>query len=521
MNTTGLILFLLLLICSLGAFAYGIVNVFKVNKTKGQYLGYFKLTKKLLIIGATVAFTLMGSLLFIYLWNNINPNGREWASSIIGSLLFGFSLFIFVSFFITHYYGKGIEEKLDKWLFRFMILSFISAIIFMFVTFDGYAAYLNATKPLANGINFTQLKFNYPGSNNDGDFRIAWYAICILVGAVLAYFYSDHRMYMEYGKHGLLESTFLVALPAGIIGARLFYVIGQWNTEFASDPVSMFYVWDGGLTILGGALSGIVVGCLWFLWRNKGYNLLIATDMILPSILLAQAVGRWGNFFNCEVYGQAVNEAYFRWLPDIIFNNIHFNSYGGLIGANQVAVPLFLIEGGLNVLGFFLLSELLGKKLRRFTEFGDIACCYFIWYGLVRAILEPLRDKEYIMNDFWSWFWSLAFIVGGVVLIVSNHVIRTVIRKKQGKLIIKPTHFKEGLIVSIGLVSIFAICLALALVFIVNGEKVLAIPSEFSSSRYMFFMGLLLLSIAISSLIGFGVSFPKMIRGYRYKNNHE
>ena len=105
--------------------------------------------------------------------------------------------------------------------------------IFFFIFTDGYAAYW--TYPLVNGINFDS-GFVSPDSSVSPN--IAWYALCILGGALFVYFLCDHKMYIQYGKHGLFESTFLVAFPAGILGARLFYVIGNWNLEFANQPFS-------------------------------------------------------------------------------------------------------------------------------------------------------------------------------------------------------------------------------------------------------------------------------------------
>ena len=95
-----------------------------------------------------------------------------------------------------------------------------------------------------------------------------------------------------------------------------------------------FMIWEGGLTILGGAIMGIAVGVAWFMWRNKGYSIWIAVDLIVPTILLAQAIGRWGNFFNCEVHGVEMSEQAWSWLPTFIFKNIHFGLGNGTPAAD-------------------------------------------------------------------------------------------------------------------------------------------------------------------------------------------
>ena len=157
----------------------------------------------------------------------------------------------------------------------------------------------------------------------------------------------------------------------------------------------MFAIWEGGLTILGGAITGIVVGVAWFLWRNKGYNIWLAIDIIVPTILVAQAVGRWGNFFNCEVHGIAMSSEYWKWLPKFILFNSQYSSVSGFAEAGQIYVPLFFIEFVANLLGYFVLAHLFGVKLRKYTQLGDLAFGYVMWYGMTRVLMEPLRDIIY------------------------------------------------------------------------------------------------------------------------------
>ena len=515
MNVLGLIFFILFLVGAIVILVLGLINVSKSVKSQGQKLSYEILLKKLLIYGIAFAVSLTSAFLFIYAMNDITAKWNEYLAAGLGGLIFSFSFFFGLTLFITHYYGKNINEKLDKWFFRWMIISIISSFIFLFVTLDGFADYINLTSPLPNGINFEE-GWAYPGVFGEKP-NIAWYALCILTGAIIVYFYCDHQLYRQYGRHGILESTFLVALPAGIIGARLFYVIGNWNSEFANDPMSMFEIWNGGLTILGGALTGIVVGVLWFMWRNKGYNIFIIMDIALPSILIAQAVGRWGNFFNCEVHGIEMSGTYWSWLPKIIYNNMQFGHDGNtnlfLQGNGNIFVPLFLIEGAINLLGFFLIAYLFGKKLRKFTDFGDLAAGYFIWYGLVRAIMEPLRDSRYIMDSFWSWFWSLAFIAFGALAIILNHTIRNIIKNKKGLMKPKTSWFKTGLIGSSVLLFVSLALIICSIVMIAQSDHTLQVG--FSP----FNLGLIILTVGISLFGGLAVSIPYIVRGYRLKRS--
>jgi len=523
MNILGLIFFIIFLLGAIAIFVVGILNVLKSVKGQGKVIPYAMLTKRLLYFSIAFAVSLTTSLLFIYLWNGIDAKWYEYFAAAAGGLIFGLSLFLAVHFFILHYYGKEINTVLDKWLFRGLIFFSISAFVFLFITLEGFADYINLTKPLSNGISFSEL-WAYPGQYGP-DSSITFYAICILAGALIVYFYCDHRMYVQYGKHGLLESTFLVAFPAGIVGARIFWVIGEWNSTFLPEAlnVSNFeelieligHIIDiraGGLTILGGALTGIVLGVLWFMWRRRGYNIFVAADIIVPAILVAQAVGRWGNFFNCEVHGIEMSGEYWQWLPKIIYNNIQFG-HGTedceMAAPGNIFVPLFLIEGAINLLGFFLLSQLFGKKLRRITDFGDLALGYFIWYGLVRGILEPLRDEMYIMDSFWSWSWSLAFIILGALGIILNHTIRNAIRRKKGTLQPQSGWFKTGLINTIVFSTLGVSMVAGSIAMIAVNEHVLEVG--FST----FNLGLIILTVGISLLGCLAISIPYMIRGHR------
>ena len=187
-------------------------------------------------------------------------------------------------------------------------------------------------------------------------------------------------MYKQYGKHGLLESTFFVAFPAGIIGARIFYVVGNYTKEFANQEWwKVFAINDGGLTILGGAITGIVVGVLWFLWKRRQYSIWVAVDIILPTILIAQAVGRWGNFFNCEVHGLEIDPNLLWWMPKVVVNNAIYSSTQGLLSDGNVYLPLFYIEAVLNLLGYAILGEILPRFFKKQRELGDVAFGYLVW----------------------------------------------------------------------------------------------------------------------------------------------
>jgi len=479
MQTFGMILFILMAIVFVGSLALSYKKSIDLVKDKRQTINFKnEYFKKLLIYNliASISFPVM--MLSIYLWNATNCDWSWLVKVPIGGLVFGGCLSFGVDSFIIHYYKKGLPEKIDKKLFITLMCSVSLCFISLLTVADGFADFVGKDASghwnlLSNGLNF-QVGFVSPDGSSKPN--ITFYALCILSGAIFVYFLSDHKLYMKYGKHGLIESTFLLAFPAGIVGARIAYVIGNWEIEFAHrDFWHVFAIWEGGLTILGGAIAGIVVGVLWYKHVNKDKSIFEAVDIIVPTILIAQAVGRWGNFFNCEVHGVQSSESYWWWLPRIVFNNAHYSSANKWADAGNIWVPLFLIEAMVNMLGYFVLAHLFGDLLRKYTKPGDLAFGYIAWYGMTRVVMEPLRDGSFNMgsNGYWSWFWSLIFVLVGLLLIAINHVVRNVLANKKGELLYEDKQFKFNAIFG-------GIVLAIALAGTIIGIYLMA-SNSFSS----------------------------------------
>ena len=499
-----MVLFIIAAVILLGSI--GVAVKFMYDFFKNPIPLPFKETLKRIAIPAgvfVVAFLTM--MLSIYLWAGIKPNGLELTSAITGGLLVPALGLVSLFTFIFHYYGtpknRGIDEKTDKWLFRILMICFPLFIASLFWLTEAFANHVHY--PLINGLSFTH-GFVAPDSGNRPN--IAFYALCILSGAMYAYFLGDHKLYLEYGKHGIGESLFLVGLPAGIFGARLFYVIGNWNKEFATadNPfLAAINITDGGLTILGGAVVGVAVGVIWFRWRLRKYNFWLCMDIIAPLILIGQACGRWGNFFNCEVHGFEVSAEYFSWLPTFVRNNIVFTSRSGLpvemAAPGNVFVPLFLIESITNMLGFFVLAHVFGKGLRKYTQFGDIAFGYVVWYGLTRIFMEPLRDTTFNMgnNDYWSWIWAICFVVLGSTAIAVNHLVRTI---------------RHPRVVNIKAKIIETVCVSVVSLGLIIPGIILMATGTFSSSLVLnsFSWGIILLVLGVSLLLQLMITIPPL-----------
>lgn len=348
--------------------------------------------------------------------------------ALIGSVLFGFSFAALWSAFSLRFYKTNLKEKPLKAV-KIILYSAIPFTLFsILIALEGLAPYF--TYPLVNGFSIDGTGFHFTRPNgfegaSKGGLHIAFYALVILFGVAIAYWVSDHRFYQKYHQHGILDTLVLVAFPAGVIGARIWYVVGNWDREFAGQGwTKPFEIWNGGLTILGGAAAGVLAGYLFLRATKKFVDMRFAIDAIVPTVLLAQAMGRFGNFFNLEVYGQEALASSWNWLPSWIVTNMSFKNGGGALATGYINVPLFFVEAAMNVLGYFLITYGVGKGLKKWTSPGDLCGCYFLWYGLVRIVMEPMRNANFNMgtDNAWSICNSLAYILIGMGLIAAFHL---------------------------------------------------------------------------------------------------
>ena len=251
--------------------------------------------------------------------------------------------------------------------------------------------------------------------------NITWYSVIVLTGAIVAYliskyFYKKDELSKQHPD--LMETLFLVAFPCGLLGARIWYIVSELD-YYLADPISMIKVWEGGLAIQGGVLGGILAGYLVLKYKHIDKSFRRMVDFIVPNILIAQSIGRWGNFFNQEVYGECIPKTSVNWIPDFILNNMN----GGAIycRTGYVATPLFLYESMLTFLGFIIISLIVRKLYTKRVD-GELGAMYLIYYGLVRIIMEPMRNETYIMRIFGnlsqSVLMSALFIMIGIGVII-------------------------------------------------------------------------------------------------------
>jgi len=270
-----------------------------------------------------------------------------------------------------------------------------------------------------------------------GDIQIYWYAIMILIGALTAYITIREIVGKAGYSKDMIDTLFLVCFPVGIIGARIWWCIAD-----ASSPIYNGNFWgiftdfrNGGLAIQGGVVAGVLCGILILKRHYKGVPISFIADSAVPNILIAQAIGRWGNFFNQEVYGECVDKSALSWLPQFIQDQM---AGGGSIACSleQAAVPLFLYEAFFNFIGWVLIVFVLRIFWKKGRKGGDLTAMYFLWYGIVRMIMEPFRNSEFIMNASGtaskltiSVIVAIVFIVCAILYMVLIRVIK--IKKKE------------------------------------------------------------------------------------------
>ena len=229
---------------------------------------------------------------------------------------------------------------------------------------------------MANIITFPKLGFSLnlsPVAFTVGTKEVYWYALIILFGFLMGIFLVS----FDSEKRGLSKDNVLdIALwgmVSGVICARIYYVLFSLD-EFRGDWLGIFRIWEGGIAIYG-AIIGAVLSTFIYC-KKKKLNIFNTFDVCCIGLLLGQAIGRWGNFTNCEVFGRPT---------DFLL--------GMSINGNTPVHPLFFYESMWSFAGVILLAILRNKKKKN----GQIFFGYVLWYSAGRLVLEGMRDTRYIL----------------------------------------------------------------------------------------------------------------------------
>lgn len=229
-----------------------------------------------------------------------------------------------------------------------------------------------------------------------GPLEIRWYALCIIAGLVLAVFLASKEAPRKKILPEFILDFILYAFPLAILGARIYYVAFSWDL-YRDNLLSIFAIWEGGLAIYGGLLTGFLF--LVFFTRHHFIETWDFLDVAAPSVMVAQAIGRWGNFFNQEAYGASIT--HLDYLPAFISKQMYIDG--------SYRTPTFLYESLWNLLGFVLICVL--RRRKRLLKQGEITLFYLIWYGAGRFVIEGMRTDSLMLSGLRVSQWLSALLI--------------------------------------------------------------------------------------------------------------
>ena len=240
-----------------------------------------------------------------------------------------------------------------------------------------------------------------------GIIQVYWYSIFIFLGALAACVV----IYLE-AKKRKLNDEFIVnlafnAIIFGIIGARIYYVLFDLD-YYMQNPIEILEIWNGGLAIHGGLITGGLF-TVYYCKKNKVETLKVF-DIIVVGLILGQAIGRWGNFFNQEAYGAITTAAKLKSMgvPDFVINGMY------ILG--DYRQPTFFYESIWNFFGFIALLII---RRYPYLKTGQLSGFYLIWYSVARFIIEKMRTDSLMLGNFKiAQIMSIILLIIGVILFI-------------------------------------------------------------------------------------------------------
>lgn len=213
-----------------------------------------------------------------------------------------------------------------------------------------------------------------------GSIKIYYYSIFILLGVIVGGVF----VFLELRKNKIDKDKFFdmffYTIIFAFLGARIYYVLFNLS-YYLSNPIEIFYIWHGGLAIHGGILGGLLY--LLYYSRKHKLNLVKLLDVLVVGLIIGQAIGRWGNFFNSEAYGYVTSYNHLKslYIPLFIIKGMYING--------DYYMPTFFFESCWNLLGFIIL--LLIRRFYKNLKTGQLMGLYMMWYSFIRFIIEGMR----------------------------------------------------------------------------------------------------------------------------------
>lgn len=220
-----------------------------------------------------------------------------------------------------------------------------------------------------------------------GGLEIHWYGVIIACGVLLAVWLAMKEAVRRGIKDDHILNLVLWALPFALIGARTYYVAFEWG-YYSQHPSEIIAIWHGGIAIYGALIASVIVFLIYC--RVKWLPAWLVLDIAAPTVMIAQAIGRWGNFMNQEAFGAKTTLAYLRGLhlPEFIIQQMNIQ------GAYRQ--PTFLYESMWNLVGFILLMSV--RHHQHWFKQGEVFLSYVMWYAFGRFFVEGMRtDSLYLL----------------------------------------------------------------------------------------------------------------------------
>ncbi|MFB9760343.1 prolipoprotein diacylglyceryl transferase [Ectobacillus funiculus] len=219
-----------------------------------------------------------------------------------------------------------------------------------------------------------------------GPISVHWYGIIIGIGVILGLLLANKEGKRRGISSDSISDLIMLALPIAILTARIYYVIFEWS-YYKNHPSEIIAIWHGGIAIHGGVI-GAVLTAIWFC-RKRNLSFWKLADILAPSLLLGQAIGRWGNFMNQEAHGGSTSRAFLEslHLPEFIINQMNIQG--------TYYQPTFLYESIWSFTGVAVLLLLRRGNLRR----GEIFLTYLLWYSVGRFFVEGMRTDSLMLTS--------------------------------------------------------------------------------------------------------------------------
>jgi phosphatidylglycerol---prolipoprotein diacylglyceryl transferase len=247
-----------------------------------------------------------------------------------------------------------------------------------------------------------------PVAFNLGLISIYWYGIIIGSALLIGLYLAVKEAERQGLKSNFILDFSIYAIPVAIICARIYYVLFSWDI-YKDEPFRIIAIWEGGIAIHGAIIGGLIV--LWILCLKKQVSFWQIVDILSPSMILGQAIGRWGNFINKEAYGGIVTEKFISIFPIFIQKQMYING--------EYHHPTFLYESIWNILVFLIL---ICFRRNKFLKNGDIFLLYIILYSIGRFFIEGMRMDSLMIGIYRvAQLLSILIILIAVVILYWKH----------------------------------------------------------------------------------------------------